>query len=329
MTKFKKPIITIITASWNREKFLKKLGDSLIDQTFQNFEWIIGNDGSEDNTDDIVKSIAQKANFRIIYIKSSLRIGKSKMDNIMMNHVSGEYLTQCGSDDTLYKDSLEVLLNLIQRIPKNEKDEYIGVLANSIDTNGKSQTYAEDTKPIYYENLYWEEVKKKIKGDGTILEQFKFLKDKKFLEVDFLISESSLLNKIYLNKKFILTNKVVKVMDRSAINSISFGKKLRYCRGSAFCIAEEETNLKFKKYSLLQKLKIILNFWRYTIHGDINFLKAKKMLEPTNKNFFYTIVYPFSYLICIRDNILGKVEKTHIEFNKNIKNTTITLEHLN
>ena len=56
-----KPLITVITASWDREKYLKKLGDSLIKQSFQNFEWIIANDGSKDNTDQVVKSIAEKA----------------------------------------------------------------------------------------------------------------------------------------------------------------------------------------------------------------------------------------------------------------------------
>ena len=46
----KKPLISIITSSWNREKYLKILANSLKKQTYQNFEWLIGNDGSIDNT---------------------------------------------------------------------------------------------------------------------------------------------------------------------------------------------------------------------------------------------------------------------------------------
>lgn len=324
-----KPLITVITASWNREKFLKKLGDSLLKQSFQNFEWIIANDGSKDNTDQVVKSIAKKANFKITYIKSSLRIGKSKMDNIMMKKAKGEYFTQCGSDDIFCNDGLENLYNLTKKIPKNKKDEYIGVFANSIDVDGVSQTYSNNKKINYEDHLYWEDIKKIGIGDGTTLEQFKFLKNKKYLEVDFLITESSLLDKIYKKKKFIVSNKIVKIMDRSAENSISFGKKLRYCRGSAYCIAEVEKTDEFNSHNLFKKIKIIINYWRYSIHGDILFLKAKKMLEPVKRNIFYSLLYPISYLICLYDNFLNKVEKTHIEFNNNIKKTKISVKIFN
>jgi len=325
----KKPIITVITASWNRDKFLEKLGNSLLKQTFQNFEWIVGNDGSNDNTDEIIKKIAEKAHFKIIYIKSSLRIGKSKMDNLLMKKVSGEYLTQCGSDDFLCDDALESLYDLTKKIPENKKNEYIGVFANSIDTNGVSQTYTNNQKIYKEEHLYWEDIKKIGIGDGTTLEQFKFLKNKEYLEVDFLITESSLLDKIYKKKKFIVSNKVVKVMDRNCENSISFGKKLRYCRGSAYCIAEVENLQEFNQHKFLKKFKIILNYWRYSIHGDINFLKAKEMFEPSKKNIFYTILYPLSYIVCFCDNFLDKVEKTHIEFNKNTKQAKISINIFN
>ena len=155
-----KPIITVITASWDREKYLKKLGDSLINQSFQNFEWIVANDGSKDNTDEVVKSIAEKAKFKITYIKSSLRIGKSKMDNLMMKRVKGEYFTSCGSDDIFCNDALENLYNLTKKIPENKKDEYVGIFANSIDLNGVSQTFANNKKINHDEHLYWEDIKK-------------------------------------------------------------------------------------------------------------------------------------------------------------------------
>ena len=118
-------------------------------------------------------------------------------------------------------------------------------------------------------------------------------------------------------------------MDRSAKNSISFGKKLRYCRGSAYCIAEVEKMNEFNSHNLFKKIKIIINYWRYSIHGDIIFLEAKKMLEPVKRNFFYSLLYPISYLICLRDNFLNKVEKTHIEFNNNIKKTKISVKIFN
>ena len=120
MTKLKKPLISIITATWDREKFIIKLAKSLKKQSFKNFEWIVANDGSLDNTDQKIRSFAKKADFKIIYINSSLRVGKSKLDNLMLKKISGKYVSQCGSDDILLPNALEDLYNLTKKFQKKK-----------------------------------------------------------------------------------------------------------------------------------------------------------------------------------------------------------------
>jgi glycosyltransferase involved in cell wall biosynthesis len=325
----KRPLISIITPSWNREYFLKKLADSLIAQSSKNFEWIVGNDGSTDNTDSFIKLLLTKKNLSIKYVASSIRIGKAAMDNILLDYVSGEYITWCGSDDILLPNAVENISKLITQIPKNEIKNYVGLLAQSIDRNNKSQTFYENNIPKETTHLTWEFLTKIIKGDATIVERSELIKGNKFLEVDFLISESSFFNKLYKGKKFIVTPTVVKIMDRSAENSASFGKKFQYSKGSAYCIAIIETSINFAKHSTVKKFKIIINFWRYSIHGDIKFFEAKRMLEPVNKNILWSLVYIISLILCLRDNLLGKVEKTHIDFEKNIKKKKITFRSNN
>jgi glycosyltransferase involved in cell wall biosynthesis len=327
MNLFKKPLISIITPSWNREKFLEKLANSLLIQKFKNFEWIVGNDGSTDRTDDVIRSIAKRVDFKIIYINSSLRIGKAALDNIMLEHVSGEYVSRCDSDDFFLPDAMENISILLSKIPKDKIKDYVGIYAQNVDTFNNSQTFNDIPKEDMH--VIWEDLYEIIKGDGTIVERFEILKGNKYLEVDFLISESSLLTKLYKGKKFILTPKILKIMDRTAKNSVSFGKKFCYTRGSAHCIAQVETLDNFKKHSLASKIKTIINFWRYSIHGDINFLQAKNMLEPLKKNILYSLLYLISWIICVRDNMLDRVEKTHIEFMKNINNKKIIIENLN
>jgi glycosyltransferase involved in cell wall biosynthesis len=324
-----KPLISIITPSWNREYFLKKLADSLINQSFKNFEWIVGNDGSTDNTDNFIKSLLKKKDFKIKYVASSLRIGKAAMDNILLDYVSGEYITWCGSDDILLPDALENISKLITQIPKNEINNYVGIFAQSIDRYNKSQTFYENNIPKEAVHLTWEVLTKITKGDATIIERSELIKGNKFLEVDFLISESSFFNRLYKGKKFIVTPTVVKIMDRSADNSTSFGKKIQYTRGSAYCIAIIETNINFAKYSIIKKIKVIINYWRYSIHGDIKFSEARSMLEPVNKNILWSLVYIISLILCLRDNLLGKVKKTHIDFEKNMKKKIITFKSNN
>ena len=87
------------------------------------------------------------------------------------------------------------LLLLIIKI--EEKNNYIGILAQNIDTNGKSQTFDEDKIPSEDIHVKWEDMDRHIKGDGTILAHAQHFKNKKYLEVDFLITEGSLLSKIF------------------------------------------------------------------------------------------------------------------------------------
>jgi len=319
------PIISILTPTWNRKNYLEKLVASLKQQTFQNFEWIVANDGSTDQTDQFIKKISSELNFSVTYINSSLRVGKSKLDNLLMDNISGQYTLWCDSDDILLPDALENLYNLFNNEPKKREEDFLGVIAQNVDTNGISQTFKKNYLPKNSQLLRYQQIKYLLKGDATILVKSNFLKHKRFLEVDFLITESSLWDKNYYDMKFILSPAIVKVMDRKTPNSISFSKKLSYCRGSAYCIASVETDDHFKKHSFISKWKIVIDYWRYSIHGDLNYFKAKKMFEPTNRIFLYSLLYLFSYAIVLRDLLLGKVEKTHIMFDHNLKKTKISV----
>ena len=322
----KKPLISIITSSWNREKYLKILAHSLKKQNYKNFEWLIGNDGSIDNTDKFIKSFSEKVKFKIIYINSSLRIGKVKMVNLLLEKATGKYITECDSDDYYLPNSLKILYDMTCQ--KKTKKKIDGVIAQNVDTKGFSQTFKKNV-PKKVELVKWESLIKKVDGDATIFTLTKNYKRKKFLEVDFLITEGSLLDTLFKNKTFLLSPKIVKIMDRGAENSVSFGKKIQYTRGSVYCIALVETEKKFQRKNLFSKILIVINYWRYSIHGDISFNKALKMLKPIKKNYLYAFLFPISYMISLRDLFLNKVKKTHIEFEKNKKNSIIKIRKFN
>ena len=107
-------------------------------------------------------------------------------------------------------------------------------------------------------------------------------------------------------------------MDRSAKNSVSFGKNLSYCRGSAYCI-QKLRRMNVLNLTIIKKLKTIINYWRYCIHGDIKFSKPKICSKlPEIVGFIHC--YIFFFYICLIDKASGRVVKTHIEFERNIKN---------
>ncbi|MGK6699482.1 glycosyltransferase family A protein [Acinetobacter baumannii] len=93
--------LTIFTPSYNRAHTLHRVYESLQVQTLQNFEWIIIDDGSIDNTEDVVKDIINKSKFPIIYIKQE-NSGKQAAWNKAVSLAKGEYFCCLDSDDSIY-----------------------------------------------------------------------------------------------------------------------------------------------------------------------------------------------------------------------------------
>ena len=99
--------ISIIIPAYNAEKYLNKCLDSLINQTMNNIEIIIVNDGSKDNTEEIVKSYSDK---RIKYYKNDNHgIGYTR--NFGISKATGKYVMFLDSDDYVEKNICEELFN--------------------------------------------------------------------------------------------------------------------------------------------------------------------------------------------------------------------------
>lgn len=99
-------LITIFTPTYNRAHLLSRLFESLMKLTTRDFEWIIVDDGSTDNTEELVKGFLIKATFTILYFKKKNE-GKHAAINQGVNHANGELFFIVDSDDFLPKDSLE------------------------------------------------------------------------------------------------------------------------------------------------------------------------------------------------------------------------------
>lgn len=126
--------ITIITPTYNRAKTLPKVFESLLHQSFKDFLWIILDDGSTDNTEEVVRHF-QMMNpfFEIIYKKDKNRHKfLTVLEGIKM--VKTPYFMVVDSDDTYPEDSLETLVSAVEEI--KTPDDYIAVMGLSADENG-------------------------------------------------------------------------------------------------------------------------------------------------------------------------------------------------
>ena len=108
-------LITVLTPTYNRAKLLERLYQSLCQQTYQDFEWIVVNDGSKDNTDEVVQSFVAEKKINIIYIKQE-NGGKHRAVNRGVKEAKGELLFIADSDDWLLPNSLETVAEMYQDI---------------------------------------------------------------------------------------------------------------------------------------------------------------------------------------------------------------------
>ena len=134
------PKISVIIPIFNSQNFIEESLNSLINQTFKNFEIICVNDGSTDKTFDILKKFEQKD--ERIYIINQNNLGAGIARNIGMKKSKGEYLIFLDSDDIFKENMLE---ELYKKIKGNDLEI---VICNS------KNFYTLNNKKIFYEKKY-------------------------------------------------------------------------------------------------------------------------------------------------------------------------------
>jgi glycosyltransferase involved in cell wall biosynthesis len=107
-------LISVIIPTYNRENFIKETIDSVLNQTYKNIEILIVDDGSTDNTREIIESINDP---RIIYIYQD-NTGASASRNTGIKNAKGEYVAFLDSDDSWLPDKLEKQIKFIQNNPQ-------------------------------------------------------------------------------------------------------------------------------------------------------------------------------------------------------------------
>lgn len=97
-------LVSIIMPSYNTGQYISESIKSVIDQTYDNWELIIVDDCSTDNTDEVVKSFDD---FRIKYIKNNKNLGAALSRNIALRESKGKWIAFLDSDDLWSRDKLE------------------------------------------------------------------------------------------------------------------------------------------------------------------------------------------------------------------------------
>ena len=123
------PKVSIIMPCYNASQYLEKAIVSILNQSYGNFELIVIDDHSTDDTMDILEELARK-DCRIVVASNQNKKGVSGAMNTGLSLAKGEYITRMDSDDVSFKDRLKKQVEFLER---NKDYDFCSVNINSID----------------------------------------------------------------------------------------------------------------------------------------------------------------------------------------------------
>lgn len=126
-------MITILTPTYNRAYILSKLYNSLCNQTSRDFEWLIVDDGSTDNTQSLINNYIKEDKVHIRYIKQE-NGGKHRAINTGLKEANGELFFIVDSDDSLTNFAVEWISKTAKDIMQDET--FAGISGTRIYPNG-------------------------------------------------------------------------------------------------------------------------------------------------------------------------------------------------
>lgn len=135
------PLVTVLMPVFNGGEYLKEAIESILEQTYNNFEFLIINDGSTDNSEDIILSFDDS---RIVYVKNEHNIKLIDTLNKGINIAKGEFIARMDADDISLQNRLEMQVHFLMN------NSTVGLLGSGFEIiNGdKRISYYQDDKDL-------------------------------------------------------------------------------------------------------------------------------------------------------------------------------------
>ena len=156
--------LTVFTPTYNRAYIIKNVYDSLVLQTEKNFEWLVIDDGSSDNTEELIKSLIEEKKIHIRYEKKE-NGGQHTALNRAIEEARGKMLMIVDSDDYLKPNAVERVLYWENTI--NDKGKYAGVSGLRIHQDGTVIGQKWNSPNTYIDATNFEREKYGLLGDKS------------------------------------------------------------------------------------------------------------------------------------------------------------------
>lgn len=282
-----KPFLSVVTPAYNRAHLLGKCFDSLLRQTDQDFEWIVVDDGSTDQTEDTVKEF--RAEFPIIYVKKE-NGGKHTALNESHAHIHGSYILILDSDDYLTDTAVEQVRAGWEKYADDAQIGIVTFLKGGAE-HDPNCTAADEGVPVdimrYRRTvIYSQDCCEVIRTELFQKYPFPVFAGEKF------VSEGALWNRVSFTHKCVYINSVIYICEYLEGGLTQSGRKMRIRnpRGGMYT-----ANLNMNRKNFFRKR--IKNGLLYTCYGCFAGMSPVKMAGGCDSKLLMWLCLPFGWMM--------------------------------
>ena len=300
---------TVFTPTYNRAQTLHRVYDSLKLQTFHDFEWLIVDDGSTDDTKELVQKWIQEEKFPIRYIWQENQQKKGAF-NHGVQKAQGELFLTLDSDDACVPEALEILIKYWNLIPLDQQDQFSAVTCLCKDQHGKL-VGTKFPKDITDCDLHELRYKYKVKGEKWGFQRTEVLKQFPFpgVEEKGHVPPGWLWNAISREYKTRFINEVLRIYyvnesDRS--DQLSKTTKTFKQFGGMLLASHTALNkdIHWFPYAPLEFLRTAIHYSRFCFHGQVGLVDQFKKLDNPLAKFLWVAMLPAGFIVYMRDKQL-------------------------
>ena len=292
---------TIFIPTFNRSHTLDRALESAAAQTHRDFEVVIIDDGSEDDTRQLVQRWQKRADFTLRYYWQANQ-GKFAAHNKAIGCASGYFFVLLDSDDTLLPQALERFDFHWRSIPDDQKDGFAGVAGLCLDHDGK--IYGDRYPLEVIDTTYLEIVKRyKISGEKRnalrtdVLRQYPY----PIFDGESFIRDDLIWKRMARRFKLRCFNEAVQIIDHQAegLSANAISNRLKNPKGFRYYFLEE-----INQYSSLTgryfRFKYHSKFVRYSLHCKIG---LRQQYAEVRSKFYWIISVPRGIIGWLEDKI--------------------------
>lgn len=300
-------LITVFTPTYNRAYTLERVFDSLMAQTFPHneFEWILIDDGSSDNTQELVDSFFKKADFKIEYITQQ-NMGKNYCHNKAITLAEGELFLILDSDDVMVPRCMDVFWKHWISLSEDVKKDIYGINCLCKDGYTDKLIGHKVDEGLMKDSYRWKH-KNRVYFDGWGALNTKVFKKYLFPQIDEIkfIPEAYLWDSVGNKRAVLSTNDILKIVyyqndgfSNNIVNSYKNHSKGRYIYHQ---MVVNDLFFELLKYNPVRLLKDIIQLGRMGFHSNYTIIKMFKDVGTIHKQIIYCLILPLSYYLYQKD----------------------------